>query len=449
MLRCGRGAGPERITGAAAGRLRSIGRAPSPPPCEPRQTRADTRRQRTDHHGDRRAGRRRPGSPRVHMLAWRDLDDDEAGGSEVHAHNIASIWAQAGISGDHAHLVRPPGGRRRRCATATGRAAAAAGTRCSPGRRWPRSRARYGPCDGLVEIWNGMPFMSPLWWRGPAGGLAPPRPRPDVGHDPARARGRGSACSSRSASAPRLYRHQPIVTLSPSSEEELVDDLGFDRGAGAGHPPRGGPLLHPRRRHAPPRRWPWPWVGWCRSRTSRAWCGSWARVVPRQVPDAELVIVGEGYERPDDRGRGRRACGVADWVRLPGRISDDELRDLYRRAWMVASVSVREGWGMTLTEAAACGTPTVATDIAGHADAVAAGRSGLLADHRRRPGRRPSPSVLTDDDAPSRPPGRRPGPGRRADLGARGGGQLRGAGRRRPARQGRPRRRRAARPVGR
>ena len=33
---------------------------------------------------------------------------------------------------------------------------------------------------------------------------------------------------------------------------------------------------------------------------------------------------------------------------------------------------------MTLTEAAACGTPTVATDIAGHADAVARDRSGLL-----------------------------------------------------------------------
>jgi glycosyltransferase involved in cell wall biosynthesis len=34
---------------------------------------------------------------------------------------------------------------------------------------------------------------------------------------------------------------------------------------------------------------------------------------------------------------------------------------------------------MTLTEAAACGTPTVATDISGHADAVEVGRSGLLA----------------------------------------------------------------------
>jgi glycosyltransferase involved in cell wall biosynthesis len=47
---------------------------------------------------------------------------------------------------------------------------------------------------------------------------------------------------------------------------------------------------------------------------------------------------------------------------------------------MVASSSVREGWGMTLTEAAACGTPAVATRIPGHVDALDEGRSGLLAD---------------------------------------------------------------------
>ena len=47
----------------------------------------------------------------VHMLAWRDLDDDEAGGSEVHAHNIASIWTQAGLEVTHrtsASTGRPP-----------------------------------------------------------------------------------------------------------------------------------------------------------------------------------------------------------------------------------------------------------------------------------------------------------------------------------------------------
>ncbi|MCZ7629556.1 MAG: hypothetical protein M5U19_11105 [Microthrixaceae bacterium] len=37
----------------------------------------------------------------VHMLAWRDLDDDEAGGSEIHAHNITSIWVQSGLEVTH------------------------------------------------------------------------------------------------------------------------------------------------------------------------------------------------------------------------------------------------------------------------------------------------------------------------------------------------------------
>ena len=39
----------------------------------------------------------RAGLSHIHMLGWRDLDDDEAGGSEVHAHNIAAIWAQSGL----------------------------------------------------------------------------------------------------------------------------------------------------------------------------------------------------------------------------------------------------------------------------------------------------------------------------------------------------------------
>ncbi|MEI6453868.1 MAG: glycosyltransferase, partial [Actinomycetes bacterium] len=70
--------------------------------------------------------------------------------------------------------------------------------------------------------------------------------------------------------------------------------------------------------------------------------------------------------------------GAQGWVSFAGRLNDEELLDLYRRASLVASASLREGWGMTLTEAAACGTPAVASDIAGHRDAVDAGRSGLL-----------------------------------------------------------------------
>ena len=96
-------------------------------------------------------------------------------------------------------------------------------------------------------------------------------------------------------------------------------------------------------------------------------------------PGLEAVIVGEGYERPALEAL-REELGAAEWVRMPGRVERRRTRDWYRRAWVVASSSQREGWGMTLTEAAACGTPAVATEIAGHADAVVDGESGILVD---------------------------------------------------------------------
>jgi glycosyltransferase involved in cell wall biosynthesis len=233
---------------------------------------------------------------------------------------------------------------------------------------------RLGPCDGLVEIWNGMPFFSPLWWRGPRAiwlhhvhgpmwGMTLPGPV-------ARA---GVALEERIA--PRVYRHEPIVTLSPSSRDELVGDLGFDADRVTVVPPGVDPYFTP---------------GGERSPTPLA--VAVGRLVPvkdfprlvrimakvrAEVPDVELVIVGEGYERDAILSQ-IRSHDAEDWITLVGRVSHHELRSLYRRAWIAVSTSVREGWGMTLTEAAACGTPSVATDIAGHADAVAVGRSGLL-----------------------------------------------------------------------
>ena len=100
----------------------------------------------------------------------------------------------------------------------------------------------------------------------------------------------------------------------------------------------------------------------------------------------------------------------------------------YRRAWVVASSSQREGWGMTLTEAAACGTPAVATAIAGHADAVLDGESGLLVDDlddlagraRARAGRRRAAQPAVEGRA---------GPGALVHLGRHGPPRPRGAGR--------------------
>ena len=97
----------------------------------------------------------------------------------------------------------------------------------------------------------------------------------------------------------------------------------------------------------------------------------------RHVPDLELVIIGEGYERSHLESQ-IRSLGAESWISLAGFVGSDELVSWYQRAWCVVSASIREGWGMTLTEAAACGTPAVATAIAGHSDAVEDDKSGLL-----------------------------------------------------------------------
>jgi glycosyltransferase involved in cell wall biosynthesis len=96
-------------------------------------------------------------------------------------------------------------------------------------------------------------------------------------------------------------------------------------------------------------------------------------------PDLRAVIAGEGYERPALEAL-VRSHGAESWIELPGFVDDDALVDLYRSAWVVASSSLREGWGMTVTEAGACGTPSVATRIGGHQDAVDDGKSGILVD---------------------------------------------------------------------
>jgi glycosyltransferase involved in cell wall biosynthesis len=97
-----------------------------------------------------------------------------------------------------------------------------------------------------------------------------------------------------------------------------------------------------------------------------------------EVPDVRLVIVGIGPERENIE----RAIDEVDgrsWVTLTGWASSAELLEWYQQAWVVASASLAEGWGMSLTEGAACATPAVATDIRGHQSSVVDGVTGLLA----------------------------------------------------------------------
>jgi len=85
------------------------------------------------------------------------------------------------------------------------------------------------------------------------------------------------------------------------------------------------------------------------------------------LPDATLMFVGpEGPPMPG--------------VTYHTGIADAELAALYRRAWVYASPSTYEGFGLPYLEAMACGTAVVATPNAGSKELLGGGEYGRLAE---------------------------------------------------------------------
>jgi glycosyltransferase involved in cell wall biosynthesis len=95
---------------------------------------------------------------------------------------------------------------------------------------------------------------------------------------------------------------------------------------------------------------------------------------------AELLIAGQGDHRGALEARVVK-LGVREGVRFLGYVSEEQKRELLRRAWVHVLTSPKEGWGISNLEAAACGTPTVASDSPGLRDSVVHGKTGYLVPH--------------------------------------------------------------------
>ena len=330
------------------------------------------------------------GMRRIHVFAFRDRADPEAGGSEEHATQVCTHMTRAGLDVTlHTGRVRGAPAEIERNGYRVVRRGGRVGVfLTSPLDEW---RGRLGPTDGIIEIFHGVPFFAPLWSRAPQVGLVHhvhlgtwdallPGPAGRVGHFIER------------FVVPLVYRRRTLVTAADSARDEIVRHYGAD-------PSRITVAPHGIAEHFSPGG----------TRDDAPLVVAVARLMPQKgvdelidalvsvktrVPALRATIIGDGPHGVRLRERARSVG--ADWIHWTGRVSDDELVDWYRRAWLVASASRREGFGLTLTEAAACATPTVATRIAGHVDAVADGESGLLADGTTELAERMA-DVLTDD----------------------------------------------------
>jgi glycosyltransferase involved in cell wall biosynthesis len=322
----------------------------------------------------------------VLMLNWRDTRNPEGGGSEVYVERIAAELASRGHqvtilcaqhgdapaeerTGDGVTLLRR-GGRR----SVYPRAAL---TYLAGFFGFGRlSRRGLGRPALIIDVGNGMPFLSRFYARVPVVVLVHHVHREQwpvvMGKWAARF---GWWVESRLAIW--LYRDCRYVTVSGASRDEL---------ASLGVQPERITVVHNGTPELP---------GYTGAKDPSPSLVALGRLVPHkrveialrtvaklvpELPELSLTVAGMGWWEADLR-QNAIDLGIADRVRFAGFVTDEEKRDLLGRAWVALTPSLKEGWGLTIVEAAALGTPTVAFGSAGGvAEALADGQTGYLAD---------------------------------------------------------------------
>jgi glycosyltransferase involved in cell wall biosynthesis len=96
-------------------------------------------------------------------------------------------------------------------------------------------------------------------------------------------------------------------------------------------------------------------------------------VMKKQLPDARLWVIGDGYMR-----RKLESKFKSNDIIFYGRVSSELKYELLGRAHLVLVPAIREGWGLVVTESNSMGTPVVAYNVPGLRDSVNNGQTGIL-----------------------------------------------------------------------
>ncbi|GMW03112.1 MAG: glycosyl transferase [Candidatus Hydrogenedentota bacterium] len=104
------------------------------------------------------------------------------------------------------------------------------------------------------------------------------------------------------------------------------------------------------------------------------------KLMPRlrkRYPELVLDIAGDGDARPYLEQL-MQSLGLTHCVRFHGYVDEAAKRQMYQSGWAMCHLSRKEGFGLTIPEAALCSTPTIGFDVPGLCDSVKNGETGLL-----------------------------------------------------------------------
>jgi len=315
---------------------------------------------------------------RILLVNWQDRENPQAGGAEIHMHEIFGRLASAG------HEVTLlcggwPGSPPR--ARLDGIEVHRVGTRHTfpflARRYFEREFGDVAPSlDVLVEDVNKIPLYTPRW-KGirRVVALVPHLFGGTVFQELAAPLAAAVWLAERPLG--RLYRRVPFEAISESTAEDLVQ---------RGIPRSNIEVIYPgidtrtytpspAARRAPPT---FSYLG--RLKKYKGVHLVIRAFAAMQNRDAILEIAGAGDYRPKLEALAN-SLDLGDRVRVLGRITEQEKLALLRRSWALVFASPNEGWGITNLEAAACATPVVASNSPGIRESVRNGGTGYLVPH--------------------------------------------------------------------
>ena len=102
-----------------------------------------------------------------------------------------------------------------------------------------------------------------------------------------------------------------------------------------------------------------------------------------KIPKIRLWVVGSGEKRYVKHLKAlAMENNLGNSVKFCGRVSQKKRNELMGKAQAILVTSVREGWGLIVTEANACGTPAIGYNVHGLKDSIKDGKTGLLTEEK-------------------------------------------------------------------
>ena len=236
---------------------------------------------------------------------------------------------------------------------------------------WRQWRGLVPDADVVLEVVNGITFLTPIWLRTPRVTLVHHIHRDHYIREMGR-KGAVAAFLLETAPLKLLYRDSPFLTISEAAALDL-EHLGVPReqlevnyiGVDLDHYTPGGERA---------------------GQPTLLYLGRLKRYkrievlldVLAEVPEAVLDIAGDGdYREAIEAEIERRQLG--ERVRMYGHVSEERKLELLRGAWVNLTASSAEGWCLTVMEAAACRTPSAALAVGGLPESIVDGETGVLA----------------------------------------------------------------------